>query len=138
MRISETLAYWSRGTGRRRAADTIPVIEAQRNYWQARAGVLAERNKYADDLIAAMCCKNEQLERRASRAEHDLWALNDAHQHVLNDLDQLSRRYTALRMDHANRTAVSTAAPADAETTVVLGVGPLWNAHGLPTIGSAA
>jgi hypothetical protein len=154
MTLTDNLSYWLRGTGRRRAADTIPLIEAERDHWKHRCAALEHRTAtlehrlaLADGLIADIVCANQRLQRRAETAEHNLEALNDAHNYVLNDLDELSHRNTALRIENANLKAIYSPAPADGgpaiplrnpEDTVPIPVFTLWDAHGLPAFGSAA
>lgn len=136
----DTLHLLLRGTGRRRAADYIPVVEAERDYWKARAAVLQDRLVHADDLIVAVCCRNEQLERGLAQATADRDLILDAHRFLLDDHDQLAARHTEVRMELANLKAVSSPAPADdvpaipqhdPEATAELAVTTLWNAQGL-------
>lgn len=142
----ETLHLLLRGTGRRRAADYIPVVEAERDYWKARAAALQDRLVHADDLIVAVCCRNEQLERGRAQAAADRDLILDAHRILLDDHDELAARYTELRIELANLKAISSPAPADnvpaipqhdPEATAELTVTTLWNAHGLRPLASA-
>lgn len=147
MTLTGNLSYWLRGTGRRRAADTIPLVEAERDDWQTRCAALEHRLALADGLIADIVCKNQQILIRAHAAEHDLDALNQAHEYLLTEHDELAARYTDLRIENANLKAISSPAPADGgpaiplrnpEDTIPIPVFTLWDAHGLPTFGSAA
>lgn len=147
MDISQHLAYLLRGTGRRRAADTIPLIEAERDHWHSRCAALEHRLALADGLIADIVCKNQQILTRAQTAEHDLNALGQAHEYLLTEHDELAHRYTDLRIENANLKAISSPAPADGgpaiqhrdpQETVPIPVFTLWDAHGLPAFGRVA
>jgi hypothetical protein len=147
MNLADHLAYLLRGTGRRRAADTIPLIEAERDHWHSRCTALEHRLALADGLIADIVCKNQQILTRAQTAEHNLAALVQAHEYLLTENDELAARYTDLRIENANLKAISSPAPADGgpaiqhrnpEETVPIPVFTLWDARGLPAFGSAA
>lgn len=147
MDIAQHLAYLLRGTGRRRAADTIPLIEAERDHWHGRCVALERRLALADGLIADIVCANQQILTRAQTAEHDLAALVQAHEYLLTENDELAARYTDLRIENANLKAISSPAPADGgpaiplrdpHDTVELTASTLWDAHGLPAFGRVA
>jgi hypothetical protein len=154
MTLTGNLSYWLRGTGRRRAADTIPLIEAERDHWHSRCVALEQRNADADALIITLWCTNDGLERQLAQAAADReQAIADrdvtaeGHQFLLQEHDELAGRFTELLMENANLKAISSPAPADGgpaipprdpHDTIPIPVFTLWDAHGVPAFGSAA
>jgi hypothetical protein len=136
----DALHHMLRGTGRRRAADYIPVVEAERDYWKARCAALQQRLASADDLLIGLVCTRDRLERELAQAVTDRDVVLDAHRFLLDEHDELAHRHTELRMELANARSVSAPAPADhapavpshdPEATAELAVSTLWDAHGL-------
>ncbi|WP_354643945.1 hypothetical protein [Kitasatospora camelliae] len=150
MDLKQTFAYWLRGTGRRRAADFIRVVEAERDHWQARAAALTERLACADELIIDLACDRDKKIRLLAQAIEDRDLVLDAHRFLIEENDELTARCTELRMDLANRDAIYSPAPADSgpaiplptydpdAPTEKLPITTLWNSLGLRTVGSAA
>jgi hypothetical protein len=140
MRLTEHLAYLLRGTGRRRAAATIPLIEAERDQWKNRCAL-------ADQLLIELWCARDTAERKYIQAATELaQAIADrdrtaeGHLYLLHEHDELAGRYTELRIELANLKAISAPAPADRgpaipvhdpEQTHELTVTTLWDARGL-------
>jgi len=139
-----TLRNLLRGTGRRRCADYIPVVEAERDQAVAEVAALKERLGHADDLLVAVCCRNARLEAalREARTDRDLVA--DAHLMLLTEHDELTHRLIEARAEIANLRAISSPAPVDHGPAIQLPeapdapteelfVGPLWDTRNLHT-----
>jgi hypothetical protein len=124
--------YWLRGSGRRRAADAIPPIEAERDRWKARCAL-------ADDLLISLWCAKDTAERKLARATIDLERTAEGHQYLLADYDELAARFTEQAAELANLKASRSPAPADGgpaiqhpdpQDTAELTVSTLWDALG--------
>lgn len=147
-----TLQYLLRGTGRRRAADYIAVVEAERDQALAKLVALHERHGHANSLLIEVCCANDKLTRANARQDADINLLVDAYGrleaangHLADENDELAHRLIEARAEIQNLKAISCPAPADcgpaiplpcdpnADTTE-LTVSTLWDAHGLRTV----
>jgi hypothetical protein len=125
-------------TGRHRAADRIPVIEAERDAWRAKAEAAQGKLAHADELITKVCAKTNALRVAEARLTEQVERLAEANELLEAENDEFAARLTAARQELANRDAVSSPAPADhgpaialLDDTVETSVSTLWNAHGL-------
>ena len=128
------------GTGAHRAADRIPVLEADLAAAQALAKARQEQLAHADALITRVCQEKSATRFKLARLTAQLDVATKAHQLLEQENDELTARLTALRAENANLLAVYSPAPADhgpaiplrdAERTAELKVSALWGAHGL-------
>jgi hypothetical protein len=123
-----SLTTWWRGTGRRRAADRIPVLTAERNrllvlaWWQAQQ--LDKRDRQ-------LSYANERTRELAEKV--DKFAIEN--EKLRTDYDELFARYLEI-------TAVRVPAPADQqpaitepdlETTREMTIPAVWGMDGLRT-----
>jgi chromosome segregation ATPase len=125
-------------TGRHRAADRIPVIEAERDAWLAKAEAAQAKLDHADALITKVCSEKSSLRVAEARLTEQVERLTEANALLEADLDELGARLIAARQELANALAVYSPAPADhgpaialLDDTVETNVSTLWNAHGL-------
>lgn len=107
------LRYLLRGTGQRRAADYIPVVEAERDQARAEAAALRERLGHADSLLIELCCAHDRLKRVHAQAVQDRDLTAEAHQYLLADYDELAHRLIAANAELANLKPIHCPAPAD-------------------------
>lgn len=130
------LRYLLRGTGRRRAADYIPIVEAERDAAIAKAAALADRLAHADSLLIELCCQHDQLQRRYEQAIADRNLLAEGHSYVVEENNQLAHRLIAANAELANLKPISVTAPADwpdDHDTEELHLPRLWTALDSPT-----
>lgn len=132
-------------TGRHRAADRIPVIEAERDAWQAKALAAQAKLAHADALITKVCSEKNVLRFEAARLTAELETLTEANELLEADLDELGARLIEARQDLANAHAISSPAPADhgpaialLDDTVETNVRPLWRVGELRTVETVA
>lgn len=148
MRLLTALVQGLTGTGSHRAADRIPQLEADRDYWRAVALEARAKLAHADRLITTVCEEKSALAFENARLREELATLTEGHGLLLDDCDELAARLIEARQDLANATPVSVPAPADhapaipgaeAEATQELRFcGPLWDINALTTTAKAA
>lgn len=123
------------GTGRRRAADYIPIVEAERDRLRAR---LAD----ADTLIVSLVHERNAANRKArsamrglEQAALELEAALTENAALATENDELAHRLLAANAEIANLKAIRCPAPADwpAEADTEELVMPLWDALNTPT-----
>jgi small-conductance mechanosensitive channel len=121
-------------TGRHRAADRIPVLEAERDAIKAEQAKL----DHADELITKVCQQKNALKFENARLTQQVETATEANTLLGADLDELSARLIETRQDLANALAVSSPAPADHGNPVPLPkdtggktITTLWDACGL-------
>ena len=128
------------GTGVHRAADRIPALEADRDYWQAVAFEAQTKLVHADLLVEKVCGKKTAVLFENARLTAELDVLAEAHGLLGEENDELAARLTETRQDLANARTVSSPAPADHRPAIVLrdpdstaeiNVTTLWNGLGL-------
>lgn len=128
-------------TGRHRSADRIPVIEAERDAWEAKAEAAHAKLAHADALITKVCSEKNVLKFEAAQLTAELETATEANELLTAENDELGARLTAARQDLANHLAVSSPAPADHGNPVPLPkdtggktTTTLWDALGLRTV----
>jgi hypothetical protein len=126
-----SLTAWLRGTGRRRAADRIPVLTAERDQWMLLALLQAHELAGTKQQNAKLTAGNEIL---AAKLEGTIIERNDA----LDAYEEAAARAREALADLANLRAITTPAPIDGghvvlrdfDDTVETPVMTLFEAHG--------
>ena len=128
-------------TGRHRAADRIPVLEAERDVWEAKFAAAQAKLTHADELVTKVCQEKNALTFETARLTGQVERLTEANELLADENDELGARLLAARQELANRDAISSPAPADHgaaialfDDTVETNVSALWNARGLRTV----
>ncbi len=136
------------GTGAHRAADRIPQLETDRDYWQAVALEAQAKLDHADALMTTVCQEKANIEAaakfEAARLNGEIDVLTEANEFLAQENDELAARLIATRQDLANARAISSPAPADhgppvalpkrdPEATEEIFAGPLWDINALKT-----
>lgn len=138
MSIIRSLMQGLTATGRHRAADRIPLLEAERDEWKAKAAAAQAKLDHADALITKVCREKSALLFENARLTAEKDTATEANGLLEAELDELGARLIEARQELANRDAISSPAPADhgpavalLDDTVETNVTTLWNAHGL-------
>lgn len=130
------------GTGAHRAADRIPVLEADRDRWQRLATAWQEQTTHADRLVTKVCQEKAALVFENARLAAELDVVTEGHQFLEQENDELATRLTEVRQNLANARAISSPAPADfgppitlpthdPDATEEIFAGPLWDINAL-------
>ena len=140
MSLISRLVQGLTGTGAHRAADRIPELEADRDYWQAVALEAQAKLDHADRLVKKVCREKAAGRFENARLTAELDAFKQGHELLSINYDELAARFTAVSAALANAHAVSSPAPADHRPAIVLhdpdstaeiNVTTLWNGLGL-------
>ena len=132
------------GTGSHRAADRIPVLEADRDRWQRLAAAWQNQALHADRLVTKICAEKTAALFEGARLAAELDIVTEAHRLLEQENDELAARLTAARQELAKANAVSVPAAAeladaDLEATQELRLrGPLWDINDLNPAKAAA
>lgn len=128
-------------TGRHRAADRIPILEAERDRLAAQLAATQAKLAWADELVTKVCAEKNALKFSEARLTAEVEKLAEANSLLADENDELGARLIAARQELANLAAISSPAPADhgpavalLDDTVETNVTTLWNAHGLRTV----
>jgi chromosome segregation ATPase len=128
-------------TGRHRAVDRIPVLEGERDAWEAKFTATQAKLNHADALITKVCSEKNALRFETARLAAELETVTEGHVLLEAETDELAARLTGAQQEIANLRAVSSPAPANCgpaiplpDDTVETNVGTLWNARGLRTV----
>lgn len=152
MSIIRSLMQGLTASGRHRAIDRIPVLEAERDaikaerdVWEAKARAAQAKLDHAEELVTSVRRQKNALKFENARLAAELEITVEANGLLAADLDELAARLIEARQDLANALAISSPAPADhgpaialLDDTVETNVRPLWRVGELRTVETVA
>lgn len=138
-----TLADLMRGRGRRRAADRIPVLEAELKVTQTKLVLAENLTRSQFHRIAELEGADQAFRRSIKEINAQLNTATTAHDLLLDCYDELAARYTETDKALRDLRAITTPVPVpprpayDPDATAE-NVMPLWDATGLPSFAAAS